>query len=111
VAHWPAPSQVPVVPHVDAGIIVQIPAGSASPAPTGWQVPRKPGVAHERQDPQAAAMQQTPSVQLPLKHSAAPAQAAPLAARFVHAFDMQVKPGAQSPSPPQVVRHDVAPQA
>jgi hypothetical protein len=63
------------------------------------------------QVPQLAAMQQNPSVQLPLKHSVASVQAAPLAFRLVQTFDMQVKPDAQSLSPPHMVRHDDPPQA
>ena len=61
--------------------------------------------------PQLAAAQQNPSVQLPLKHSVPSVQAAPLAFRLVQTFDMQVKPDAQSLSPPHVVRQTAAPQA
>jgi hypothetical protein len=108
-AHWPAPSQTPLVPQLDGGIIGQ--PASAAPALTAWQVPSDPGNAQVLQVPQLAATQQNPSVQLPLKHSAPARQAAPLAFRFVQTFDMQVKPDAQSPSPPHIVRHDEAPHA
>ena len=66
-AHWPALSHRPVVPQVDGGIIGQ--PASAAPALTAWQVPWNPGNAQVLQVPQLAAMQQNPSVQLPLKHS------------------------------------------
>jgi hypothetical protein len=110
VAQWPAPSQVPVVPQLDGGIIMHVAVGSAAPGSTGWQVPWKfgnPQVAHV---PQLAIVQQNPSVQLPLKHSVPSAQVAPFALRLVQTFDMQVKPAAQSPSPAHVVRHADAPQ-
>jgi hypothetical protein len=111
VAHWPAPSQNPVVPQVEGSIIIQTPAGSVPPAATAWQVPREPGTAHELQLPQVELVQQYPSVQLPLKHSAPAVQIAPLAFRLVQTFDMHVKPVAQSPSPPHVVRQAAAPHA
>jgi hypothetical protein len=110
VAHWPLPSQLPVVPQLDAGIIAQSPFGSWSIG-TGRQVPCMPATAHELQLPQLLDAQQKPSVQLPLKHSVPATQVVPLAFRSVQTFDMQVKPAAQSPSPMQVVRHAVVPQA
>jgi hypothetical protein len=109
VAHCPAPSQLPVIPQVDAAMFGQSPAGSV-PAGTGRQAPCCPATAHDAQRPQPADAQQKPSVQLPLKHSVADTQAAPFAFRLVQTFDMQVKPEAQSPSPAQVVWHAVAPQ-
>ncbi len=108
-AQWPAPSQVPVVPH--GGIIMHVPVGSASPGSTGWQVPWKLGNAQVAQVPQLAAVQQNPSVQLALKHSVPTVQAAPFAFRLVQTFDMQVKPDAQSPSAAHWVRQADAPQA
>ena len=42
---------------------------SMSPAATGWQEPAFPATAQERQVPQLAAAQQTPSTQLLLSHS------------------------------------------
>jgi hypothetical protein len=57
---------------------------------------------------QLAAAQQNPSVQLLLKHSVPAVQAAPFALRSVQTFDMHLKPPAQSPSPPQVVRQAAA---
>ena len=100
-----------MVPQDEAGIITQVAFGSGSPIATAWQLPWKPGKAQVLQVPQPAAMQQTPSAQLPLKHSSPDTHVAPLASRLVHTFDMQVNPVAQSPSPPQVVRHEFAPHA
>ena len=90
---------------------MHVPIGSAALALTGWQVPWKPRNAQVAQVPQLAAVQQNPSVQLPLKHSVPSVQAAPLALRLVQTFDMQVKPDAQSLSPLHMVRHDDPPQA
>jgi hypothetical protein len=61
--------------------------------------------------PQGPLAQQTPSVQLPLKHSGPMTQAAPLAFKLVQTFAMQVNPDAQLLVSPQVVRHDTAPHA
>jgi hypothetical protein len=67
--------------------------GSAPPAATGEQVPTFPVTLQDRQVPPVASLQvvlqQTPSVQLPLTHSAAAAQAAPLGLR-PHELLMQV---------------------
>ena len=68
-------------------------------------------IAHELQLPQLALVQQTPSVQFPLKHSVPAVQTAPFAFRLVQTFDMQVNPDAQSPSPLHMVRQAAAPQA
>ena len=95
---------------LDAGKLMHSPFGS-SPAGTGWQVPCLVATAHELQLAQLADAQQKPSVQLPLKHSGPATQAAPLAFRLVQTLDMQVKPLAQSLSPPQVVRQAAASQA
>jgi hypothetical protein len=95
---------------LEAGKLMQSPLGSSSFG-TGRQVPGLPATAQEWQLAQLADAQQKPSVQLPLKHSAPATQLAPLAFRLVQTSDMQVKPLAQSPSPPQVVRQDAAPQA
>ena len=111
VSHCPLPSHTPVVPHVDAAMLMQSLLGSW-PVGTGWQVPCLVATAHELQLVQLAEAQQKPSVQLPLKHSVPATQAAPLAFRLVQTLDMQVKPAAQSPSPAQVVRQAApAPQA
>jgi hypothetical protein len=90
VAHAPAPSQTPVVPQVEAAMFMQTPAGSLPPAGTGLHVPCWPARAQVAQLPQPASLQQNPSVQLALKHSAPAAQAAPLAFRLVQTFDMQL---------------------
>jgi len=89
VSHCPPPSQAPVVPQVDAGIIMQSPLGSW-PTGTGLHVPCMVATAHELQLVQLAEAQQKPSVQLPLKHSVPATQAAPLAFRLVQTLDMQV---------------------
>jgi hypothetical protein len=48
-----------------------------SPAGTGWQVPSVPRTLHDRQFPQLADAQQTPSMQLPLSHSVPAMQICP----------------------------------
>jgi hypothetical protein len=68
----PLPSQRPVNPQ--GGLAVQPPWGSISSAMTGLHMPAMPATLHDLQLPQLAAAQQTPSVQLPLSHSAAPEQ-------------------------------------
>lgn len=55
--------------------------GSLVPVGTFTHVPSIPPTAHEVQVPAQAALQQTPSTQLPLVHSLAPAQPEPLASR------------------------------
>jgi len=74
---WQAPAtQTPVLPH--APLLAQRLCGSAELSATFPQVP----LPLELQDwhvPQLEVVQQTPSVQLPLVHSLAAAQAAPLA--------------------------------
>jgi hypothetical protein len=99
-----------VVPQVDAGMSGQSPAGSL-PAGTGWQLPCWPAIAQDRQAPQLETVQQAPSVQLPLKHSAPATQAAPFGFRLVQTLARQENPVAQSLSPLQDVRQAAGPQA
>jgi hypothetical protein len=67
-AFWQAPpaAQSPVFPQ--GGAAAQRPCGSVVPAPTFVQVPL-PEALQTWQVPQAEAVQQTPSVQLPEVHS------------------------------------------
>jgi hypothetical protein len=94
----PVPSQRPVNPQ--GGAAVQPPCGSISSAMTGLHMPAMPATLHDRQLPQLSETQQTPSVQWPLSHSAAPAHSWPRRLR-PHEPALQTLPGAQSPSPPQ----------
>jgi hypothetical protein len=76
--HFPAPSQEPVFPH---GLLLdgaQPPCGSAVPACTLVHVPALPETLQAWQVPHEAEVQQTPSTQLPVPHSAAEAQAWPV---------------------------------
>jgi hypothetical protein len=113
VAQAPAPSQAPVVPQVATAMLMQVPAGSVPPGGTAWHVPSWPATAHEWQGPQAAAgrLQQSPSVQWPLKHSVSIMQAAPFAFRLVQTLDMHVSPIAQSPLSAHIVLQETAPHA
>ena len=81
---------------------------------TGLHMPPMPATLHDWQFPQLAEAQQTPSVQLPLPHSAPPEQSWP---RRLRPQDpaLQTFPGAQSTSAPQaawqvVPLHAYAPQ-
>ena len=81
---------------------------------TGLHMPPMPATLHDWQFPQPAEAQQTPSVQLPLPHSAPPEQSWPRRLR-PHDPALQTFPGAQSTSAPQaawqvVPLHAYAPQ-
>lgn len=90
-AQWPAPSQSPLVPQLAANWSVQTWAGSATVAPTGWQLPALPDTAQERQLPHDGPLeQQTPSVQNVLRHSVPDAHDAPSALRLTQEPDWQV---------------------
>jgi hypothetical protein len=104
IAHAPAPSQVPVVPHVAAAMGRQVASGSAPPAATGWQAPVL--FAHDVHAAQLSSPQQVCSTQWPLMQvePSPPVQAPPLGVRFVQEPLAHVSPGTQSPSPPQAVR-------
>ncbi len=119
-AHMPPPSQVPSSPQLVLTLARQVARGSAPPFGTGWQLPALPATAHDQHAGQVAAPfgtpQHTDSMQWPLMHWVPSVQAPPLGVRFVHEPFAHVKPVAQSPSPPQVVRqaapvsHIYAPQ-
>jgi len=70
--HCAAPSQLIVPVHALAGKVSSLSIGSAT------QLPAEPGTLQARHVVVQALAQQTPSTQLPLKHSAAPTHAAPV---------------------------------
>src|SRR5262245_53753145 len=107
--HCPVALQVPVVPQVEAAVAAQTPAGSRVPAGPSAQLPSLPGRAHEAQLPQAAAAQQTPSVQWVLMQSVPVAHAAPLGRRLVQEPDWQVSPGMHWSSLVQPARQTCGP--
>jgi hypothetical protein len=72
--HAPAPSHAPSLPHEAAPWSAHLPRGSAAPAGTATQRPIDDGSAQLWQEPSQASMQQTPSAQKPLAHSAASVQ-------------------------------------
>jgi hypothetical protein len=91
--HFPVPSQVPSRPQLVWAAATQRDLRSVPPSATGEQVPTFPVTLQERQVPPVASLQvvlqQTPSVQLPLTHSPAAPQVAPLGFR-PHELLMQV---------------------
>ena len=100
----PLPSQVPSGPH--GGLLAtQAPCRSVLPAGTGWQEPVPPRL-HTWQVPQLAVEQQTPSTQLPLPHSAPPAQICPRRLS-PHAPALQTFPDEQSLLVAQTATHAV----
>jgi hypothetical protein len=73
------PSQVPSRPQLLTGSTGHWPGTEgASPAGTKVQVPWKPGTLQDRQVSWQAELQQTPSTQAPLAHSASQAHWSPL---------------------------------
>jgi hypothetical protein len=82
----PAPLQVPVLPQVP--LAVQRAWGSVRPPPTLEQVPM-PLRLQAWQVPHEVVEQQTPSTQLPMLHSWALPQVAPLALRAAQAVPLQ----------------------
>ena len=70
--HAPVPSHRPLKPQ--GGAEGQPPCGSIAPAGTGVQLPALPVTLQDRQVPQLADEQQTPSTQLLLSHSLPAAQ-------------------------------------
>ena len=70
--HAPVPSHRPLKPQ--GGAAGQPPCGSIAPAGTGVQLPALPVTLQDRQVPQLADEQQTPSTQLLLSHSLPAAQ-------------------------------------
>ena len=100
----PLPSQVPLNPQGGAG--AQPPCGSIAPAAIGLQAPALPVTLQDAQVAQLADEQQTPSTQLPLSHSDAPAQICP--SRFLPQEPLlQTVPVTQSASVEQAARHVV----
>jgi hypothetical protein len=73
--HEPNPSQVPVVPQVEAACAAHI--GWVRPAGTGWQVPSLPTKSHLLHSPSQEVLQQTPSAQCVDAHSLSASQTAP----------------------------------
>jgi hypothetical protein len=73
-------------------------------------MPRLPARLHALQVPQLPALQQTPSAQKPLLHSAARPQVAPSSFFATQLLPLQNLPLAQSSSPLQLVRHVDGPQ-
>jgi hypothetical protein len=114
--HFPLPSHVPVVPHVEAVMGMHIASGSLPPGTTSTHAPPLPGTAHDVQLGQLGEPQQTCSTQWPLTQSVPIVQALPFGSRFVHDPPAHVSPVTQSPSPVHVVRqaalapHMYAPQ-
>lgn len=80
-SHLPAPSHVPFSPQVVRALATQRALGSLPPKTTGEHVPTLPATRQLRQVPVVASeqvvLQQTPSVQFPLKHCVPPVQLAP----------------------------------
>jgi hypothetical protein len=107
-ASWqaPAPLQAPVLPQ--GGVAGHWPAGAGLPEAIGAHDP-VPLTLQALQVGHEALPQQTLSVQKPLMHWAALAQARPLGLR-AQLPDWQVKGATQSASAAQVVLHAVAPQ-
>jgi hypothetical protein len=93
----PAPSQAPSRPQLAAIEAVQRACGSAAPAATFEQVPRKPGTLQAVQLPQLDDEQQTPSTQLLLSQSEPAPQLAP-SGFFRHTAPAQVAGATQSAS-------------
>jgi hypothetical protein len=97
----PAPLHVPSRPQGGAG--GQAPCRSAAPAGMGAHVPAVPVTLQDRQVPQLADEQQTPSTQFPLSHSAGAAQIWP-SRFFPHEPLLHTMPEMQSLSAPQAAR-------
>ena len=91
------------MPQLAAPWSMQMPAGSLT-GPTGAHIPVPGAAAHERQLPQGPLVQQTPSVHMLLRHSAAEAHDVPSGLRLVQEPDWQVYPETQSLLLAQVVR-------
>jgi hypothetical protein len=80
----PAPSQEPSLPQVVAALASHSIRGSV-PGSAAMHVPTLPDCAHVWQVPPQALLQQTPSTQKPLPHSAVVTQAVPLPSCGTHA--------------------------
>jgi hypothetical protein len=105
-AQAPLPSQTPVCPQ--GALAVQRAWGSATPGPTGAQVPDGLHVWHK---PQLVELQQTLSTQFPVVHSCPVPQVAPGACfgLQVPPVPVQKKPVAQSVSALQTILQAVVP--
>ena len=79
----PAASQAYVMNEV----FVHLLAPHEVPAGTVWQVPWRPGSAHDEQLGQALVAQQMPSTQKPLEHSTPVRQVSPFPLTMRHAPD------------------------
>jgi hypothetical protein len=100
-AHFPAPSQVPLNPQLDLALGVHRAFGSVPPTATGEHVPSCPITAQLLQVPFMSVLQalsqQYPSEQIPLTHrELSEPQRAPFGANPQVPFDKHVLPGAQS---------------
>ena len=104
----PLPLQAPVLPH--GGAAAHWPDGAVTPAPMLAHVPRLPARLHARHVPQLAALQHTPSTQLPPAQSPPSLHVAPSPCLATQLLPLQKLPLAQSSSPLQLVRHADAPQ-
>jgi hypothetical protein len=118
-AHWvpaayswqaPLPSQNPVVPQVAAAWGTHWLAGSVPPAATAVQVPALPVSAQDMHVDAQVVEQQTPCAQIPVLHSVAVAQAAPVDFS-PHDPPRQTAGAAQSALEMQVALQAAAPQA
>ena len=103
------PSQNPVVPQVAAPWATHWLAGSVPPAATAVQVPALPVSAHDMHVDAQVVEQQTPCAQIPVLHSVAVAQAAPVDFR-PHDPSRQTAGAAQSAFEMHVALQAAAPQ-
>jgi hypothetical protein len=97
------PSQVPSLPHEVGFSSTHTPRGSGSPSGIFVHMPGATGMAHERQPPSQASLQQTPSTQKPDRHMLPTVQLAPSSLRPQLPFT-QWPPGLQSASTVQASR-------
>jgi hypothetical protein len=95
--HWPLPSHLPSLPHVEVAVTPHRPLASAMPAGRGEHVPGVALSVHDTQTPSQAALQQTFCAEQtrPDAHSLLAAHAAPFGLR-PHEPLMQTALGAQS---------------
>jgi len=110
-SHFPPPSQVPFKPQLVRALATQRALGSAAPSGTGEQVPTLPATLQLWQVPVVASvhavLQQTPSVQFPLRHCVPPEQLAPFVF-WPHDPLLQVLGATQSALAVQLFLHDPA---
>ena len=106
----PSPSQVPSLPQLDDFSSTQTLRGSGCPSPVFVHMPGAVGMAHERQAPLQASLQQTPSTQKPERHMVPVVQLAP-SSLSPQLPIRQWPPAEQSASLRQVSRQPAAEQA